>query len=407
MAQIGKTERILNLVSFLLKERRPAPWREIAGRVVGYDDGSDPKSLERRFERDKAALKEMGIQVEYYPPGAHEREGYMIPREACFLDRLELLPHEAALLNLVTELALRKGGSGFSGDLMSALQKLRFDAGAGEIPVRRPAPPPDAAASNTAGAPPPRKRGRPPKKKPALAAMAPAPEEDVPRDGPGATDPKNAFEASLLDLDLMSAVRGDPNVEPLAAALLANRAVAFTYYAIGPDETRRRTVDPYGLGFARGQWYLVGRDHLRDAIRCFRLDRIQGAVEPVGPERAFKIPPGFKVQEQIERPIWEMASAAPIEVTIEVGRDVAWFVEDLVAGKRPPEPGPDGSARVRLDVRDRAAFLRWVLAHGRHVRIVEPRDLRDELLALMAELEARHAAPRPAAPAAAAPTGGP
>src|SRR5205814_4718780 len=58
--EVSKTERILNLVSFLLKERRPVPWREIAGRVVGYDDGSDPKSLERRFERDKSALKEMG-----------------------------------------------------------------------------------------------------------------------------------------------------------------------------------------------------------------------------------------------------------------------------------------------------------------------------------------------------------
>jgi proteasome accessory factor B len=387
MALIGKTERILNLVSYLLKERRPVPWREIAGKVVGYDDGSDPKSLERRFERDKAALKEMGIPVAYYPPGTHEREGYLIPREACFLDRLELLPHEATLLNLVTELALRKGGTGFSADLMSALQKLRFDVGPASLAPRRPLPepPPPAAEPVAAMEPAPKKRGRPPRKKPAARPAA------APPAAPDAA-PSSAFEASLLDLDLMSGARGDPNLGPLVAALLANRAIAFTYYAIGPDETRRREIDPYGLGFARGAWYVVGFDHLRKDVRCFRLDRVKGAIESVGPERAFRPPAGFKVQDHIERPPWEMASAAPIEVKIEVGRDIAWFVEELVAGKRPAEHRADGSAVLCLDVRDRTAFLRWVLAHARHVRILEPRELGRELLDMMERLEGRHAA---------------
>src|SRR4051812_19448862 len=99
MAQISKTERLLNLVSYLLKERQPVLWREIAGKVMGYDDKSDPESLARRFERDKSALKEMGIPVMYYPAGTAEKEGYLIPREACFLDRLELSPRESTLLN--------------------------------------------------------------------------------------------------------------------------------------------------------------------------------------------------------------------------------------------------------------------------------------------------------------------
>jgi proteasome accessory factor B len=369
-SQISKTERILNLVSYLLKENRPVPWREIAGKVVGYDDESDPKSLERRFERDKAALKEMGIPIAYYPAGAHETEGYFIPREACFLDRLELLPHEAALLNLVTELALRKGGSGFSADLMSALQKLRFD----EDPALAPPPAPLSAP------PPQKKRGRPPKRRPAAG--------DPSAQGGGETGGR-----MLFDLDLMASARGDPNLEPLAEAVLANRRVAFTYYAIGPDETRRREVDPYGLGFARGAWYVVGFDQLRRGIRCFRLDRIKGSVEPIGPERAFKPPVGFRVQDHLEKQPWEMAAAEPIEVVLHVDAHVAWFVEDLVAGKRPVEHRPDGSAIVRLEVRDVPSLLKWVLRHGRHARIVEPARLRADLLAMIAELEARHERP--------------
>ena len=117
MAQISKIERILNLVSYLLKERRPVPWREICGRVVGYDDGSDPKSLKRRFERDKAALKELGIPIKFFGPGTYDTEGYVVSREACFLDPLELMPHETALLNLLSELSLKNSDVTIVGDV--------------------------------------------------------------------------------------------------------------------------------------------------------------------------------------------------------------------------------------------------------------------------------------------------
>jgi predicted DNA-binding transcriptional regulator YafY len=378
---VSKTERILNLVAYLLKERRPVPWREIAGRVVGYDDGSDPRALERRFERDKAALKEMGVRIIYCPPGTHaESEGYLIPREACFLDKLELMPHESALLNLLSELALRKGGTAFSADLMSALQKLRFDS-AGQKPptpaagsIAPPPAPPERSGSK-------KRRGRPPKRTADAAAPASA-----------AALTSGALEGSLLDLDLTASLRTDPNVATLTQALVANQRVAFTYFSMHSGEKRRRELDPYGIGFSRGAWYVVGHDHLRNKIQQFRLDRIDGAVELAGEDRAFNTPKGFKITDYIEKLPWEMKDAPPIEVRIEVAPDLAFFVEDLVAGKGTAQEQPDGGAIVRLDVRDRAAFVKWVLAHLRHVRILEPKDLRDELLAALDELSKCHGA---------------
>jgi predicted DNA-binding transcriptional regulator YafY len=388
-------------VSYLLKERRPVPWREIAGRVVGYDDGSDPRALERRFERDKAALKEMGVRIVYCPPGMYETEGYLIPREACFLDKLELMPHESALLNLLSELALRKGGTNFSADLMSALQKLRFDATREGVktPTAGPSTPEPLRGSSAQGEraepePAPatdekgkKKRGRPPKPKAAPAAAVPAP---APVQLPGNLV-SAALESSLLDLDLTASLRTDPNVETLTHAILANRKVAFTYFSMHSGEKRKRELNPYGIGFSRAAWYVVGFDHLRSKIQQFRLDRIDGPVEPVGPERAFKPDKGFKITDYIEKPPWEMADVPPTEVKIEVAPDLAFFVEDLVSAKGAAEPQKDGGAIVRLEVRDRAAFVRWVLAHLRHVRIVEPADLRAELEATMAELRKRYA----------------
>ncbi|MFC1707609.1 helix-turn-helix transcriptional regulator [Planctomycetota bacterium] len=349
MPQISKIERVLNLVSYLLKERRPVPWREIAGKVVGYDDKTDQKSLERRFERDKAALKDLGIPIRFYPPGVYESEGYMISREHCFLDTLELLPHEVALLNLLSELGVRTGER--SPELLSALQKLRFD----ETPsyVQQPAGAGD-------------------------------------EDGGGVS----AWRRSVLRLDKVASVRSDPNVERITQAVLTSTAASFTYYAISSGETRQRTVDPYGLGFARGNWYLVGRDHLRDAIRQFKVARICGTVQLGGGPRSFAVPEDFNVHEHMERAPWAASTddgARPLEVAVLLDRDIAWFVDGPVASTS-LEEREDGSVVHRLQVTDEAAFVSWLLRHAQHVRVLEPASLRKRFRDAVRRLIERHAA---------------
>ncbi len=61
----------------------------------------------------------------------------------------------------------------------------------------------------------------------------------------------------------------------LEDAVSRGKTVRFAY----PDAegaTQDRTVDPYSLFLIQGHWYLVGRDHQRDALRTFRVGRIKG-----------------------------------------------------------------------------------------------------------------------------------
>jgi predicted DNA-binding transcriptional regulator YafY len=52
------------------------------------------------------------------------------------------------------------------------------------------------------------------------------------------------------------------------------------HYTIRIEHTRvTRDLDPYGLVVNARRWYLVGHDHLREAIRMFRLDKITEAAE--------------------------------------------------------------------------------------------------------------------------------
>jgi proteasome accessory factor B len=81
-------------------------------------------------------------------------------------------------------------------------------------------------------------------------------------------------------------------LHPCLDAVQNGRAVEFLYHKPG-GAGERREVEPWGVVSWRGRWYLVGHDRGRDASRCFRLSRVAGAVRPIGPERAVKVPTGI------------------------------------------------------------------------------------------------------------------
>ncbi len=88
--------------------------------------------------------------------------------------------------------------------------------------------------------------------------------------------------------------RGEPSLDDhalhtLTAATEAARTVGFTYHSPRHGEIDRR-IDPYGLVFREGRWYVTGFCHLREAMRSFRLDRISNVHLLPG---TFRRPPDF------------------------------------------------------------------------------------------------------------------
>ena len=76
--KVLKLERQLNLVSYLLSARAPVPFADIRGRVVGYDDEATPDAVEKRFDRDKADLRAIGVNIDYVTSDSFGRAGYVI-----------------------------------------------------------------------------------------------------------------------------------------------------------------------------------------------------------------------------------------------------------------------------------------------------------------------------------------
>ncbi len=98
----------------------------------------------------------------------------------------------------------------------------------------------------------------------------------------------------------------EPSFEACLAAVTARRAVRFTYHASGGAD-QVREVQPWGVVWWHGRWYLVGHDTARAATRVFRLSRVVGAVQAHGPEGAFDTPAGLDLRAQVAR----LAGAEP------------------------------------------------------------------------------------------------
>jgi predicted DNA-binding transcriptional regulator YafY len=114
----------------------------------------------------------------------------------------------------------------------------------------------------------------------------------------------------------------DPEVTlTLPAAGGAGRRVRIEHTR---PEGRRTTrdVDPYGLVVHGRRWYVVGHDHLRDAVRTFRVDRITSAADL--PHR-FTPPPGFD-------PVGHVTRALALDAWTH--RTEVWLDTDIATARR-------------------------------------------------------------------------
>ncbi|MFF5172928.1 helix-turn-helix transcriptional regulator [Micromonospora sp. NPDC000089] len=114
--------------------------------------------------------------------------------------------------------------------------------------------------------------------------------------------------------------RADPALRPATDTLLALGAAARRRRRVTLDyrswrgEPSRRQLDPYGLVFHTGRWYVTGYDHLRAQVRTFRLDRI--AAVDTGPE-TFTVPDDVDPVAQVTRALADVPYTHAVEVLLE------------------------------------------------------------------------------------------
>ncbi|HZP27939.1 MAG TPA: WYL domain-containing protein [Acidimicrobiia bacterium] len=164
-----------------------------------------------------------------------------------------------------------------------------------------------------------------------------------------------------------------PSLAALFDAVARRAPITFDYRG------ERRSLEPYGVVLRWGHWYVVGHDRDRDAARAFRVDRIDGEPE-VGAAGAFEPPPDVDPGAFLRADPLTYGEDQPRIARVLVDEPRAdWVVEQLgeavVAERR-----VDGSVVVELSVVNREAFRTFVLELLEHAEVLEPAELRAELV---------------------------
>jgi proteasome accessory factor B len=169
------------------------------------------------------------------------------------------------------------------------------------------------------------------------------------------------------------ALPDDPNLGPLFSAVIERRPVRFRYH------DAERTVDPYRLDFQRGRWYLTAYDHDRRDERNYRIDRIQGAVEPIGTRRFAR--PITAVPGGPGQP-WQFGEGDPVIAHLLVDPlQAPWLRQHLGADADAViDERPDGAIVASMPVTNWPAFRSFVLTFLEHAEILSPPDLRQAMV---------------------------
>jgi predicted DNA-binding transcriptional regulator YafY len=162
----------------------------------------------------------------------------------------------------------------------------------------------------------------------------------------------------------------------LHSAIRARSRVSFDYAG------ERRTVDPYGVFFRDGNWYVHGLDEKRNEPRTFRIDRIDGELGDVevGEPAAFDPPSDLDLRQVMPKEPWLLGGSDAFVARVRVDRVQAGKVETEVGAERVVDRHADGSIDVEFPVTNRGAFRSWVLGLLEHAEVLSPPELRLDLV---------------------------
>jgi proteasome accessory factor C len=189
---------------------------------------------------------------------------------------------------------------------------------------------------------------------------------------------RDAIERALAKLESAAGEFGEAPVavrlagntarlEEFRRAVQRGRALGITYYTATRDETTERVVDPMRVLVVSGKVYLEAWCRRVEAVRMFRIDRIDAYTELDEPAA----PPPQARRTDVRDGVFQPTPDLPL-VQLKVGRGARWITEYYPCEEVRRE---QDQWLVSLRVADLGWARRLVLGLGAEVSVVAPAEL--------------------------------
>lgn len=166
----------------------------------------------------------------------------------------------------------------------------------------------------------------------------------------------------------------------VAEAVREGRRIRFDYRGASDVVAAERHVEPWGVVWWHGRWYLAGHDLHRGAPRVFRLSRIIGEPSAEGPSGAVSAPVGIDLTALV-------SASDPVETNllarVKVRRDRAIGLRRQMVDS---QDDGDGWDVVTVPCPDPHRLADQVLGYGADAVIVSPVEAREAVVRRLTSL---------------------
>ncbi len=179
----------------------------------------------------------------------------------------------------------------------------------------------------------------------------------------------------LADAPVAVRIPGDADrLATIRSAVERRHALRMTYYTATRDETTERVVDPMRVLLVDGRAYLEAWCRQAEAVRMFRVDRIDGFTEL---DEAATLPRQARAGD-IREGVFRSSPDQPM-ITLRVGRGGRWITEYYPC-ETVVHADPEHWV-VSMRVSDLTWARRFVLGLGSDAIVVSPPELADAVRA--------------------------
>jgi predicted DNA-binding transcriptional regulator YafY len=180
-------------------------------------------------------------------------------------------------------------------------------------------------------------------------------------------------EVLVFDLPVTRATPDRTAIITVSVATYRGEQVTLHYRAFSGAESTR-VLDPYGVAYRAGFWYLVGYCHLRQDLRTFRMERVVAVERITG--SLFDRPPEFDVLAFVEQSIANTPGVWTVDVRLNTTIETARQLIPRAMGL-PEQQGNE--VILRCHIQDLNWFAYFLSRLDCPVQILNPPAARDEI----------------------------